>query len=59
MSGYYDMQKVEMREHISNNRPRPVQKQFGRRRHLQILQKRKTAQIEQHQDHTCQPYNDE
>ena len=53
------MQEVEMREHISDDRPRPVQEQFGRRRHLQILQERETAQVEQHQDHTCQPYNNE
>lgn len=53
------MQEVEVREHIGYDCPGPVQQQFGRRRHLQILQERETAQIEQHQDHTRQPYNNE
>ena len=54
-----DMQEVEMREHIGKDRPGPVQQQVRRRRHLQILQERESAQIEQHQDHTRQPYHDE
>lgn len=45
------MQEVEMGEHISNDRPRPVHQQLRRRRHLQILQKGYSGDIKKEKYH--------
>ncbi len=53
------MQEVEMGEHISNDRPRPVHQQLRRRRHLQILQKGYSGDIKKEKYHPHQPDQDE